>query len=278
MTSREDTASALLALARRAAAVVLRYYEKPIDVRYKGKGDPVTDADHAANALIVEALSAAYPGVPIVAEESDPETYAGYTVADRAFFVDPLDGTRDFVKRNDEFAVMIGLAEAGRATLGVIVLPVGGRAFVGGVGLDAVDIAADGTRRPLRVSSVSDLAHANLVVSRSRRQPSLDEAARELGVGKVTICGSAGVKAVRVAAGEADIYAQPGHAGKLWDSCAPEAVVEAAGGKVSDTLGGAFDYRGELENRRGFLATNARLYDRAKAMLREAQRKRDEKP
>jgi 3'(2'), 5'-bisphosphate nucleotidase len=262
-------------MARDAAALIARIYEHPFDVDYKAKNDPVTTADREANTLICAALAARFPCMPIVAEESDPASYAGYHLAEAAWFVDPLDGTRDFVKKNGEFAVMIGLAEGGRATLGVIVLPVGGHAYVGGDGVDGVVIEASGTRKPLRVSEVSALSQAELVVSRSRRQGSLDEAAARLGVRKMTSCGSAGLKGVRVAAGEADAYAQPSPAGKLWDACAPEAIVVAAGGRVSDAHGTPFDYRGtELELARGFLATNPALYPRMLELLREAETKK----
>jgi 3'(2'), 5'-bisphosphate nucleotidase len=269
---RAEAARAVLAVARDAAAVIARIYEHPFEVDYKGKNDPVTTADRQANALICKALAAQFPGMPIVAEESDPATYAGYHRAKAAWFVDPLDGTRDFVKRNGEFVVMIGLAEEGRATLGVIVLPVSGRAFVGGDGVPAVMMDATGAETPIHVSRVTALADAELVVSRSRRQDSLDTAAERLGVRKVTPCGSAGLKAVRVACGEADAYVQPAPAGKLWDACAPEAIVVAAGGRVSDARGHSLDYRSEqIVLDRGFLATTPALFPRMLDLLRKSE-------
>jgi 3'(2'), 5'-bisphosphate nucleotidase len=269
---RRDAADLVLAMARDAAALILRIYEHPFDVDYKAKNDPVTAADRDANALLCGALAARFPGVPIVAEESDPATFAGYHRAKAAWFVDPLDGTRDFVKKNGEFVVMIGLAEEGRATLGVIVQPVSGRAWVGGDGISAVVIEATGEREAIHVSGISSLTEAELVVSRSRRLESLDAAAARLGVRKVTACGSAGLKAVRVAVGEADAYAQPGRAGKLWDACAPEAIVVAAGGRVSDAWGKPFDYRSnDLELAGGFLATSPALHPRMLDLLRKAE-------
>ncbi len=259
-------------MARAAAVVVSRIYETAFDVAYKSENDPVTAADREANALLCEALSARFPGIPIVAEESDPADYAGYHRQEAAWFVDPLDGTRDFVKKNGEFAVMIGLAEGGRATLGVIVLPTSGRAFVGGDGVEAVVFDGAGAKSALRVSGVSSLAQAELVVSRSRSAGSLEAAAARLGVRRITPCGSAGLKGVRVACGEADAYPQPGRAGKLWDACAPEAIIVAAGGCVSDARGDPFDYRAaELELGRGFLATNGALYRPMLELLREAE-------
>jgi 3'(2'), 5'-bisphosphate nucleotidase len=272
-----DRAGALaqvLAMARRAGEAVARGYAKgSVDVEYKGKNDPVTAVDREANALLCEELTRAYPGVPIVAEESDPATFAGFADAPRAWFVDPLDGTREFIARNGEFAVMVGLAEAGRATLGVVVCPALGRDFVGADGVGAFEVAKDGARRPVHVSSTATLAQAEMVVSRSHRAGSLDEAAARLGLRRLVPCGSAGVKAVKVAAGEADVYAQPGEAGKRWDACAPEAIVRAAGGVVTDGLGAPIEYAsGELRNTRGFVATTPALHAAVLELLRTAER------
>jgi 3'(2'), 5'-bisphosphate nucleotidase len=266
---RQKIAFVILGIAERAAASIARAYEEPILVSYKAKDDPVTSADREANALISSALAAEFPSIPIVAEESDPATYAGYHRSPLAWFVDPLDGTRDFVKQNGEFAVMIGLAEEGRSTLGVVFMPVGGRAFVGGIGVAAFEGGPGRTRKPLRVSAVATLGEAELLVSRSRLEGSLEDVAAHLGVRKITRSGSAGVKAARVAVGEADVYAQPGYAGKLWDSCAPEAIVVAAGGRVSDARGRAFDYQSqELDNAHGILVTNGELHVPMLARLR----------
>jgi len=260
---------AVLGIARRAATVIMEVYGAPFEVDWKAKDDPVTRADREANTLICDALAAAYPGIPIVAEESDPASYAGYAGAPAAWFVDPLDGTREFVARNGEFAVMIGLAEGGSATTGIIVCPATGRAFMGAEGHGAFEVAPDGSERPIHVTPVATLAEAELLVSRSHPPPQLEDAAARLGFRKVTPCGSAGVKATRIAAGEADVYGQPGRAGALWDACAPEALVKAAGGKATDASGRTIDYAArELPNHHGFLATNGLLHDDVIALLR----------
>ena len=101
----------MLRIASEAARVIMEVYGRPFDVDYKGPQDPVTEADRRANALICERLEQEFPGVPIVAEESDESAFANFRDADRVFFVDPVDGTREFVDRNGEFAVMIGLLE-----------------------------------------------------------------------------------------------------------------------------------------------------------------------
>jgi len=161
-------AEVALEVAREAAALILGVYATAFEVDFKVGDDPVTRADHEANALICERLLRAFPGVPVVAEESDPATYARFTSADAAWFVDPLDGTREFVAKNGQFAVMIGLAERGRATLGVIVAPAWNRACVGVVGEGAWEVPAAGVPTPIHVSMRDTLAGASFVVSRSR--------------------------------------------------------------------------------------------------------------
>jgi 3'(2'), 5'-bisphosphate nucleotidase len=257
-----DRATALdrvLGIAREAGAGIMRVYAAGFEVEYKAKDDPVTRADREANALICAELARAYAGVPIVAEESDGASYAGFSKSPCAWFVDPLDGTRDFVARNGEFAVMIGLAEAGRAVLGVLVLPAMGRAFVGAEGVGAFEVAANGARSPIRVSPRTELRGARVLVSRSRRVPEADEKLAALGL-LVEPCGSAGVKGALVACGEADLYVTPGNAGKLWDSCAPEAIVRAAGGEWRSAFGEPYDYaRERLANDRGIVTGSGPL-------------------
>ena len=97
LADRSTVLARVLGIARQASEVIMEVYGAPFVVDYKEKDDPVTRGDREANALICAALLEAYPGVPIVAEESDPSTYAGYASAPAAWFVDPLDGTREFV-------------------------------------------------------------------------------------------------------------------------------------------------------------------------------------
>jgi len=258
---RDDVMGEVLVLVRAVSSIVMRIYATSFDVEFKGKNDPVTVADRESNAFLCEGLAKILPGIPIVAEESDAADFAGFEKADAAWFVDPLDGTREFVAKNGEFAVMVGLAEHGAATCGVVVCPALGRSFLGIVGEGAFEVAEDGARTKVSVSAVSRIAEARVVVSRSHRGAMLDAALAKLAAGSVVPTGSSGVKAVKVAAGEADVYIQPGKAGKRWDACAPEAIVRAAGGMMTDTRGNAFDYRsGELENSAGILATNGILH------------------
>lgn len=268
-----DILEAFLRVAREAEAIISQIYAGEPEIEYKSPGDPVTNADRQANALICERLASLFPGVPIVAEESDEASFSGWRGADRSFFVDPLDGTAEFVARSGEFAIMIGMAEAGRARLGLVLAPTTGTAWMGGVGLGAWEISADGRRTPIRVSETPTLDRARIVVTRSHRSPRLEAVLEAIAPAVVTPLGSAGLKAVRVAKGEADLYLQPGRSGKRWDSCAPEAIVLGAGGYFTDASGALIDYAGgPLENSTGVLVSNRALHEAALAKMRQATR------
>jgi 3'(2'), 5'-bisphosphate nucleotidase len=251
-------------IATDAGRVVLELYEAgSIAVEHKGPGDPVTAADRRANRLIVERLRHAFPDVPVVAEESEPSSFAGFREADRVFFVDPLDGTREFIQQNGEFAVMIGLVEGPGALAGVVHAPVTGTTWLGAIGFGAwrVDPVADG-RRPVRVSEIADLAQARIVASRSHRSRVLERALASLDGRETRAMGSAGLKGAQVAEGLADAYVDTGASTKRWDACAIDALVTAAGGRVSDVTGVPIDYRGaSLANQRGLVVTNRLVHE-----------------
>lgn len=259
--SPEEVAT-LVGIAAEAAELVARIYETPFEVDYKGPSDPVTTADRAANALICERLHCAFPDVPVVAEESPPEAFSEYRKSERVFFVDPVDGTREFVQKNGEFVVMIGVVEGNEATAAVIHAPTTGTAWVGLMGYGAFQLGPNGERTPLRVSDASELSEARIVSSRSHRTPELERALSLLSVREVLQQGSAGLKGARVAMGEADAYVSPCYAGQLWDVCPSDALVRAAGGRVSDAFGKPIDYRSRLlAQHRGVVVSNGKLHD-----------------
>jgi 3'(2'), 5'-bisphosphate nucleotidase len=261
MSEREQILQSLLEIAAEAALLVNQVYQTEFSVDYKAPEDPVTLADRSANALICRRLAERFPGVPVVAEESDPATFAGYGQAPRVFFVDPLDGTREFVDRNGEFAVMIGLLEGDRPSVGVIHAPVPGTAWGGIVGAGAWAFGAGGARTPIQVSAQSQLSETRIVASRSHRSSLLEQALQMLGARRLDPLGSAGLKCAEVAIGMAEAYVSPGPAGQRWDVCAGEAIVVAAGGRASDALGNAIDYRSPtLTNDAGFVASNGRIH------------------
>jgi 3'(2'), 5'-bisphosphate nucleotidase len=252
---------ALCRIACEAGQAIREVYARGFEVEYKSPGDPVTEADKAANALICQRLYAEFPDAAVVAEESPAEAYTDYRERERVFFVDPLDGTREFVARNGQFVVMIGLLVEQVVQLGVIHAPATGTTWYGGAGLGAFRRDADGTQRAICVGSVQDPQAARITISRSRRSERLHEALRAITPRQITPMGSAGLKGAQVAEAGADAYLAMGAAGKHWDACALEALVQAAGGCVSDVQGRALDYRAaSMELEHGLLAANPALH------------------
>jgi 3'(2'), 5'-bisphosphate nucleotidase len=251
----------MIEIANEAAIEVLKVYGHPFSVDFKSPGDPVTEADRRANELICRRLRRAFPDIPIVAEESPPATWEEARRAERVFFVDPVDGTREFVKRTGEFAVMIGLLEGTRPTKGVLHAPAQGTVWAGSVGNGAFRMDSSGKRTQLVPLQSRPLCEAIVVSSKSQKTELNERALRLLAPGEVQPMGSAGLKGAAVADSRADLYIAPGFAGCLWDTCAPEALVRAVGGVFTDAHGDDIDYRAAgVENNRGAVAGARRLH------------------
>lgn len=227
----------LVRIAQAAGRVVMRHYEAGVDARIKSDRSPVTDADEEAEKLILAELRTAFPGVPVVAEE---EAAAGRIaeVGQRFFLVDPVDGTKEFVKRGGEFTVNIGEVVEGEAVAGVVLAPAIGRLFVGEAGKGAFELSG-GVLRAIaaRVPAADGLV---AVSSRSHPDPKTDELLKTLPVKGQTNAGSS-LKFCLVAAGEADIYPRAGKTME-WDTAAGHAVLRAAGGSVTTWEGAPFRY------------------------------------
>lgn len=253
---------AAIDLARAAGAVVLKYRGGELGVELKAGDEPVTLADKAASELIVAGLAARFSD-PIVSEELEmAEGILQSTIAGRLWLVDPIDGTKDFIRGADGFSVMIGLLRAGRPVLGVVhqpaVDPPHGRTFIATPDGGAYIISAAGVE-PLRVSDVAAASEARLVASASHRSPDIDRVKTALGIDNEQNIGSVGVKLCLIALGVRDLYVNPVAKTKVWDTCAPEAILVGAGGRLSDLNGAAIDYT-ELRQRRGLVASNGRVH------------------
>ncbi len=223
---------------------------------------PVTRADIAVETLIVETLRARFPNDAILAEERARD--ASWRERERVWMIDPVDGTKDFAGGDPSWAIHIALTIAGRPALGVVHEP----------GHDRMSWAVDhqGFRHAWCRHDSEGAAEAlhglretrtlvprwRMVTSKSHRSNRSDEIAKLLGITpeQQLRTGSTGVKISLVAHGEAMLYAHPTAGTKLWDSCAPQVVLHAAGGRLTDMCGGALRYDGEgLGNDRGLLAT-----------------------
>jgi 3'(2'), 5'-bisphosphate nucleotidase len=259
----------VIEIAREASAVLLDIYATDFSVDFKGSGrnDPVTEADKRANALIVSRLRELYPDDGIVAEES--ENVLSAFARRRIWYVDPLDGTKEFVAKNGEFSVMIGLAVEGGAQLGVVAQPSDGSLYAGIVG-EGAWLERDGVRSRLQVSDLADPSALSLIVSRSHRPPATEELMQRLGIRRELASGSVGIKVAQIAQRNADLYVHMSDKSSAWDTCAPEAVLIGAGGRFTDLAGDRIQYGIEdLRTRRGILACNGAAFPAVLPVVRE---------
>lgn len=241
-------------LVREAGKLVSQYYDSSVSVAWKGANDPVTAADHAANALLMSGLRAAFPDDGILSEESADNP--SRVTKQRLWIIDPLDGTREFIDHIGEFSIMVGLAIDGRPALGVVYQPVLDLLYRGIVG-ELAEAVIEGQVQPLAVSSVAEPSAMRLVASRSHRNPLVDAVCQRLGIHSQRPSGSVGLKVGLLATGSCDLYIHPSPGLKEWDTCAPEAILTAAGGVVTDSWGGPLRYnKVNVRQRQGLLASN----------------------
>ena len=236
--SKNELLEQVHAIVKGAGELVMSVYRSNFAARSKDDASPVTEADERAEAFILAGLRSLTPQVPIVAEE---EVAAGrIPEVGRVFWlVDPLDGTREFINRNDEFTVNIALVEDGVPTLGVVLAPALGRLFAGAAGSGAY-VEDSAGRRPIRCRAVPE---EGLTVVASRSHGDIDALNAYLGARKVASIRGAGssLKLCVVAAGEADLYPRLGRTME-WDIAAGHAVLGAAGGSVADLSGAPLRY------------------------------------
>lgn len=245
-------------LVREAGALVRSYYDNGAVVSWKGVDDPVTAADHAANQHLMAGLRQAFPSDGILSEESHDDQ--ARRARRRVWIVDPLDGTKEFIGRIGEFSIMVGLAIEGEAALGLVYQPVADLLYRGAPGLLA-ELVQDGMARPLAVSAVNDPAQMRLVASRSHRDPLVDAVCRQLGITQDRPSGSVGLKVGLLASGQCDLYIHPSPGLKEWDTCAPDAILRAAGGAISDAWGRPLCYnKSDVRQRQGLAASNGAIH------------------
>ncbi len=246
-------------LALEAGEVVMSHYGTDYDVDDK-EGQPVTVADRQSNDLIVKTLTERFPGDSILAEET-PVTDQTWRTAERCWIVDPLDGTSDFVKGRVGFAVMIGLCVRGEPVLGVVNVPKAGRMFLGLVG-EGAEEEREGERHTLKTSARAETSELRVIASIAHRDEALETMLTALEPAETLSVGSVGYKVGKICADEADLYVAPTSHISLWDTCGPQAILHAAGGRFLDTDGNPLVYTGPgLKHARGLLATNGASAD-----------------
>ncbi|MCF2513652.1 3'(2'),5'-bisphosphate nucleotidase CysQ [Sphingomonas sp. G124] len=240
----------LVVTARAAGAEILRLVQAGFEIETKGDQSPVTVCDWAAEQVILRALAAAAPDVPVIAEE---EVSAGRIPAhdDTYFLVDPLDGTKEFVRGGDDYTVNIGLIAGGQPKLGVVYQPAIDKLWAGLVG-DGAFVEVGGSRRPIHCRPLG-VERAAIASKSHYNQATDDYLAEAIGVCDHVSVGSS-LKFCVVAEGKADIYPRLSPTSE-WDTAAGHAVLLAAGGRVDGLDGLPLAYGKPAFLNRGFCAT-----------------------
>ncbi len=216
-------------IAQDAGRAVMQIYGRAFRIEEKADKSPLTEADAAAHQLILARLQALSPALPILSEE-DVDAFPGADEQGRYWLVDPLDGTKEFIKRNGEFTVNIALIERGVPVLGVVYAPVPGVTYSAARGLGAVKIGADNLRRPITVATHRTDTAWRVLGSRSHPSQQTHDWLARLDRYEMVALGSS-LKLCLVAEGAADLYPRLGPTA-LWDTAAGHAVVNGAGGEV----------------------------------------------
>jgi 3'(2'), 5'-bisphosphate nucleotidase len=229
----------VVVIAREAGAAIMKVYARNFSASQKENQTPLTEADTAAHEVIIRRLEKLRPALPIFSEEAVGD-FSGADNSGRYWLVDPLDGTKEFIKRNGEFTVNIALIKKGRSILGVVYAPVLNVAYLAAEGLGAFKVGADGQCAPIRVAEHKEGSSWRVVESRSHAGDSLTAFLHQLGSHELMSMGSS-LKFCLVAEGTADIYPRMGPT-SLWDTAAAQCVVEQAGGAVIQLTGESISY------------------------------------
>ena len=230
----------LLRIAKTAGNAILSVYRRAgdIDVTIKDDNSPLTEADRDAHEIIIAELKRFTPSIPILSEESDGTSVDERLSWSRYWLVDPLDGTKEFIKRNGEFTVNIALINNGAPELGIVHVPVTNISYLGKTGVGAWKVAATGEADAISITNFDlNPGQVRIVASRSHRGDLLDQLINtmeaELGKAEVVSMGSS-LKICLLAEGKADIYPRLAPTSE-WDTAAAHAVLAAAGGDIVDT-------------------------------------------
>ncbi len=219
----------LLRIAHQAGDAILTVYRQDFGVRHKPDDSPITDADQAAHDIISRGLARLTPELPILSEESRLPSWFERSRWSRYWLVDPLDGTREFIRRNDQFSVNIALVDRGQPVLGVVHAPVPGLSWYGGAGLGGWRRLLDHPPTPIRPRS-PEKGRLRVVLGRPEPGPRTRALLARLPPHDVLSLG-ASLKFCLVAEGGADLFPRYGAISE-WDIAAPQAILEAVGGRL----------------------------------------------
>lgn len=261
-----------VSLARQAGDLILDFYAKGFEIEEKLGIDnflePVTIADRLSSKLIVEGLQKTFPEDGILSEEEIDDA-KNRTSKNRVWMIDPIDGTQGFVDKNGDFAVQIGLAENGEPILGVVLLPFHNLLYFAEKGKGAFMVENNSSPKQLYVSAKTNFSEMNLAVSRNHLSPKMSVVTKDLGIGKVVHRGSVGLKIGLIAQQICDLYIHLSPHTKFWDTCAPQIILEEAGGKLTDLFGEKIRYDlPDVQNHNGVLATNSKSHEKIVSELK----------
>ena len=220
----------VIAIAHQAGHAIVEIYNGDFNIEHKSDKSPLTEADMAAHHIIVDGLKALTPDIPVLSEESARIPFAERSSWDRYWLVDPLDGTREFIKRNGEFTVNIALIDGHQAIMGVIVVPVTGQCFYACRGQGAYTEFNGSEAVAMHVRTL-DPNNILIAGSRSHAGDRLKVFLKNIGEHELVSMGSS-LKSCLVAEGKADIYPRLGPTSE-WDTAAAQAIVEEAGGQIT---------------------------------------------
>lgn len=238
--SASELIAALQPATLEAGRLILDIRDKGFDVEHKDDHSPVTEADQAAEAILLKALKSVENDAVIVAEESASNGILPTNLGWRFWLIDPLDGTKEFIKGGSDFTVNIGLIENGRPTLGLVYAPAQNRLFSGVRGVGAFEEnMKTGEKHQIRTRA-PQINAIDAVASKSHRDAETDAFLEQFEIANLKSAGSS-LKFCLVATGEADLYPRFGPTME-WDTGAGQAIVEAAGGYCSHPDGKSFNY------------------------------------
>lgn len=252
-------------LARKAGAAVLEHYSSEIIAENKigadNRSEPVTAADRVASRIIVKGIAETFPEDAVLSEEEIDEKKDRLS-SERVWVIDPIDGTAGFIKKDGDFAVQIGLAENGTPIVGVVYLPAWDNLYFASTGMGTYLIEKNTEPKRLTVSDTLELDQMNIAVSRDHRSPKMTRIVEELGLRGEIGRGSVGVKVGMIAERTCDVYIHLSPRTKFWDTCAPQIILEEAGGKLTDLFGTEIRYDlGNVVNLNGIFASNGAAHE-----------------
>jgi 3'(2'), 5'-bisphosphate nucleotidase len=261
-----------IALARKAGKRILEFYALEIIAEEKlgvdNLSEPVTIADRTASKIIVEGLAEVFPDDAILSEE-ETDDIENRVSGKRVWMIDPIDGTQGFINKDGDFGVQIGLVENNEPILGVVFLPFHNEMFYAVKNEGAFLIENDEQPKRLQVSAKTDFSQITLAVSRNHLSKKMSRISEDLGIGKVTHRGSVGLKIGLIARQIADLYIHFSPRTKYWDSCAPQIILEEAGGKMTDLFGLPLHYDlHDVQNHNGILASNGAAHDETTRLVK----------